>query len=312
MTEFKKGDKVLVKPGEVSRYGWAPKDYTTPLTVSYEQHDGYVAVLAGVLEYLFRPEQLTPAPDPSKFKKGDRVQKVAPHNAVRDGENDPNGPDDFAREAAMGALGTVTGTAATHLYIEWDNGKTSCVPREVVAPAPLDPKDVKPGDTVTLESVLEAPFKVTGVVEKIDITLFDADGLAVAFNVMIWSRWFTVGINLRLTTHQPAPEPEPEYAPGFYTVHPYDSPETNWTGFVDSEGTFYGEEDGFFRQAFKGDYTVDSRLVVIDPADVDVEALSDVYDKAYDDSSHTSFSEGADIKAGLRAVLNALGIEVPR
>jgi hypothetical protein len=180
------------------------------------------------------------------------------------------------------------------------------------APAPLDPKNVKPGDTVTLESVLEAPFKVTGVVEKIDITLFDADGLAVAFNVMIWSRWFTVGINLRLTTHQPAPEPEPEYAPGFYTVHPYDSPETNWTGFVDSEGTFYGEEDGFFRQAFKGDYTVDSRLVVIDPADVDVEALSDVYDKAYDDSSHTSFSEGADIKAGLRAVLNALGIEVPR
>jgi hypothetical protein len=275
MTEFKKGDKVFVKPGEVSRYGWTPKDYTTPLTVSYEQHDGYVAVLAGVLEYLFRPEQLTPAPDPSKFKKGDRVQKVAPHNAVRDGENDPNGPDDFAREAAMGALGTVTGTAATHLYIEWDNGKTSCVPREVVAPAPLDPKDVKPGDTVTLESVLEAPFKVTGVVEKIDITLFDADGLAVAFNVMIWSRWFTVGINLRLTDHQPAPEPEPE--PEYTVGHVYEAKVANvgrvqvvrvapdmgelypFPWFVPSENDHYAER-----------VVTDVRpLVVIDPDDAD-------------------------------------------
>jgi hypothetical protein len=274
MTEFKKGDKVLVKPGEVSRYGWAPKDYTTPLTVSYEQHDGYVAVLAGVLEYLFRPEQLTPAPDPSKFKKGDRVQKVAPHNAVRDGENDPNGPDDFAREAAMGALGTVTGTAATHLYIEWDNGKTSCVPREVVAPAPLDPKDVKPGDTVTLESVLEAPFKVTGVVEKIDITLFDADGLAVAFNVMIWSRWFTVGINLRLTAHTPAAEPEPEWEPGTVAV-------------VETEGAYPGgprravRRGGVWHSLDMEGYAIDANvtcvrpLVVIDPADVDVDMLVD-------------------------------------
>src|SRR5690606_32458654 len=73
MTEFKIGDKVLVKPGEVSRYGWAPKDYTTPLTVSYVQH-GLVAVLDDALEYSFRPEQLTPAPlDPSKVKPGDTV-----------------------------------------------------------------------------------------------------------------------------------------------------------------------------------------------------------------------------------------------
>jgi hypothetical protein len=73
MAEFKKGDKVFVKPGEVSRYGWAPKDYTTPLIVSYEQHDGLVAVLAGVLEYSFRPGQLTHALDPSKVKAGDTV-----------------------------------------------------------------------------------------------------------------------------------------------------------------------------------------------------------------------------------------------
>src|SRR5690606_15173417 len=71
----------------------------------------------------------------TEFKTGDRVQKVAPHNAIRDGENNPNGPDTFAREATMGARGAITGTAATHLYIQWDNGKTSCVPREVVAPA---------------------------------------------------------------------------------------------------------------------------------------------------------------------------------
>jgi hypothetical protein len=201
MTEFKIGDKVLVKPGEVSLTGWTPEDYTTPLPVTHVDDYGRVVSLAGVLEYSFRPEQLTPAP--------------------------------------------------------------------------LDPSKVKPGDTVTLESVLEAPFKVTGVVEKIDITLFDADGLAVAFNVMIWSRWFTVGINLRLTDHQPAPEPEPE--PEYTVGHVYEAKVANvgrvqvvrvapdmgelypFPWFVPSENDHYAER-----------VVTDVRpLVVIDPDDAD-------------------------------------------
>jgi hypothetical protein len=73
MTEFKIGDKVLVKPGEVSLTGWTPEDYTTPLPVTHVDDYGRVVSLAGVLEYSFRPEQLTPALDPSKVKAGDTV-----------------------------------------------------------------------------------------------------------------------------------------------------------------------------------------------------------------------------------------------
>jgi hypothetical protein len=131
----------------------------------------------------------------------------------------------------------------------------------------LDPKDVKPGDTVTLESVLEAPFKVTGVVEKIDITLFDADGLVVAFNVMIWSRWFTVGINLRLTDHQPAPEPEPEWKRGTVArlslVDDDLAPRVYRTGI----GTWRAIDDS--RSWTDADVEYVHEMVVIDPADVD-------------------------------------------
>lgn len=138
------------------------------------------------------------------------------------------------------------------------------------SPSSIDPSKVKPGDTATLErdrgrlpdQVVAARSMTSGGCS----TLILEGGIEV--KVTGPDAW-------TITAHQPAPEPEPEPAPGFYTVHPYDSPETNWTGFVDSEGTFYGEEDGFFRQAFKGDYTVDSRLVVIDPEE-DVDRLSNI------------------------------------
>jgi hypothetical protein len=184
----------------------------------------------------------------TEFKTGDRVQKVAPHNSVRDGENNPNGPDTFAREAAMGALGAVIGTAATHLYVKWDSGKTSCVPREVVAPAedhgtgdgsasdicakpgcncdlerrfpaPLDPSKVKPGDTVT---VRVEPNPGTGW------GTLDHGPEAIEVTGTVWldsgdnphGPVAKVGVhaldlpNVTLTDHQPAPEPEPEYMVG--------------------------------------------------------------------------------------------------
>jgi hypothetical protein len=207
MTEFKIGDKVLVKPGEVSLTGWTPEDYTTPLPVTHVDDYGRVVSLAGVLEYSFRPEQLTPAP--------------------------------------------------------------------------LDPSKVKPGDTVTLESVLEAPFKVTGVVEKIDITLFDADGLAVAFNVMIWSRWFTVGINLRLTAHQPAPEPEPEWKPGTVLLGNLPGVGTDERYWVVDDGeTDPHVVDDTGVKHYAADLLNVREAVVIDPDDVDVEALTETFHNA--------------------------------
>jgi hypothetical protein len=329
MTEFKKGDKVLVKPGEVSRYGWAPKDYTTPLTVSYEQHDGYVAVLAGVLEYLFRPEQLTPAPDPSKFKKGDRVQKVAPHNAVRDGENDPNGPDDFAREAAMGALGTVTGTAATHLYIEWDNGKTSCVPREVVAPAPEDhgtgdgsASDIcaEPGCNCDLERRFPAPLDPSKVKagDTVTVTVTDDKHGSIVVTGEAWEDYpgdLAVGPhllsrdNVTLTAHTPAPEPEPEpeWKPGTVAV-------------VETEGAYPGgprravRRGGVWHSLDMEGYAIDANvtcvrpLFVIDPAHVDVESVGAALYEAMKGIEPGVFSW----EEVARTALAEVGIEVPR
>jgi hypothetical protein len=182
-------------------------------------------------------------------------------------------------------------------------------------PAPLDPSKVKAGDTVTVR-VEPNPDTGWGTLdhgpEAIEVTgkvwLDSGDnphGPVAKVGV------HALGLpNVTLTAHQPAPAPEPEHAPGFYTVHPYDSPETNWTGFVDSEGTFYGEEDGFFRQAFKGDYTVDSRLVVIDPAEVDLVALTKIGDEAYLTDQSEFRHDG--IQAAILAALAHLGIEVPR
>ena len=68
MTEFKNGDLVLVKPGASSRYGWVPKDDTTPLPVVRIEHDYRVFVRSpwDHIEYGFPPDGLTPAPlDPS-------------------------------------------------------------------------------------------------------------------------------------------------------------------------------------------------------------------------------------------------------
>src|SRR5690606_20861515 len=124
----------------------------------------------------------------------------------------------------------ITGTAATHLYIQWDNGKTSCVPREVVAPAedhgtgdgsasdicaepgcncdlerrfpaPLDPSKVKPGDTVTVR-VEEEYAHTTHPAYTISDTTAYGDPVMVGPFVLDQE-------HITLLDHQPAPEPEP-------------------------------------------------------------------------------------------------------
>lgn len=54
--------------------------------------------------------------------------------------------------------------------------------------------------------------------------------------------------------------------PGFYVVHPNENPGSSWSGVIDMNGDFRGEEDGFYRAADAGHYTVASRLVALDPA----------------------------------------------
>ena len=135
--------------------------------------------------------------------------------------------------------------------------------------AEFDPGEVKPGDTVT---VRVEPNPVTGwgalahgpeaieVTGKVWLDSGDNPHGPVA----------KVGVhaldlpNVTLIAHQPAPEPEP--APGYYAVHPTANPEAVWTGLVFEDGSFVGEEDGFYRSASKGEFSVSERLVVIDPA----------------------------------------------
>src|SRR5690606_23490974 len=84
--------------------------------------------------------------------------------------------------------------------------------------------------------------------------------------------------NVTLTDHQPAPEPEPEWKPG--TVADIEVGGDNTYRAIRTEvGRWEAENDW----TFYDDGVEDVRpLVVIDPADVDVEALTKIADEAYD------------------------------
>jgi hypothetical protein len=243
----------------------------------------------------------------TEFKTGDRVQKVAPHNSVRDGENNPNGPDTFAREAAMGALGAVIGTAATHLYVKWDSGKTSCVPREVVAPAedhgtgdgsasdicakpgcncdlerrfpaPLDPSKVKPGDTVTVRvepnpdtgwGTLDHGPEAIEVTGKVWLDSGDNPHGPVA----------KVGVhaldlpNVTLIAHQPSPEPERK--PGTLVAATMDDG-AEVVGFLAIDGYIvFVDGDGDETREAWADAASIRPLVVLDP-ESDTDRLSNI------------------------------------
>jgi len=165
-------------------------------------------------------------------------------------------------------------------------------------PAPLDPSKVKPGDTVTL--TVDPPdthpaFTVAGETHSLGGSAVYVGG---------W-RVDDLPDYVTLTDHQPAPEPEP--APGYYTVHPTANPEAAWTGLVFEDGSFVGEEDGFYRSASKGEFSVSGRLVVIDPADVDVVELSKAAWDRWNGQPATE-SSNAHFRDAVRAVLEHLGL----
>jgi hypothetical protein len=227
MTEFKIGDKVLVKPGEVSLTGWTPEDYTTPLPVTHVDDYGRVVSLAGVLEYSFRPEQLTPAPlDPSKVKPGDTVTLTV----------DP--PDTHPAFTVAGETHTLGGSA---VYVGgW--------------------------------RVDDLPDYVT------------------------------------LTAHQPAPEPEPEWTDGTVAEVTYnnaDETEQFKTRALRGDGSWVPFAD--VSDLIMDDEVTDVRpLVVIDPAEVDVDAIIRVAKDFY------QFNPKADgvspVEVGVRYVLEHLGL----
>jgi hypothetical protein len=159
-------------------------------------------------------------------------------------------------------------------------------------PAPLDPSKVKPGDTVTLriEQGGNPALTLSGK------THTPATGYGVYLGGWRIDR---LPDYATLTAHQPAPEPEPEvYTPDSERVR---------RAYVDArmDADIIGEEEaGAEFDRWK------ASLVVIDPADVDVKALTKVGDEAYLTDPSEFRHDG--IQAAILAALAHLGIEVPR
>lgn len=151
-------------------------------------------------------------------------------------------------------------------------------------PAPLDPSKVKAGDTVTLT------FRTASITDTVSHTPAAEGHInlkhAGTFPIGGGSVW-------TLTAHQPAPEPEPEFKPG--TVFVDDGGERYFVVAIDSKNTLLVDD---VDDRYAPDEPEGLRpLVVIDPAEVDVDALYDV------------FSESTDPRQGLREALAELGIE---
>jgi hypothetical protein len=220
--EFKTGDRIRAVRDTTSLYG-TPIPKGTTGTV-------FEAALA-VLEFhpddsalearLLRPEDFERVEDhgtgdgsASEFKMGDHIRAVRDTStlggrAIQEGEQ-------FVVEAPADGR---TVSAADFERVE-DHGTGDGSASDICAepgcncdlerrfPAPLDPSKVKAGDTVTVKAVdPESPFVMSGLVEKAE----DAtpENGATAAHLTIWGRVYTVGRMLTLTSHQPAPEPEP-------------------------------------------------------------------------------------------------------
>lgn len=179
---------------------------------------------------------------------------------------------------------------------------TLLVKPEDFEPAPLDPSKVREGDTVTLNihDPEMAPFEVQG-------PAYDGPEGVMA------GAWPLVGHpHVTLTDHQPAPEPEPEWKPGTFVSA------TIWAGAKsksekrdvclvrasNEEFPWYDPEEHDF---YKDDVLTAVRpLVVIDPADVDVDALLDSTLARLRDDPHVPTTYTV-----LKTALSVLGIEVP-
>ncbi len=185
---------------------------------------------------------------------------------------------------------------ATHVRVEgspyeWFARRFALVER-AATPAPLDPKAVKAGDTVTvtIAEYGDTPeFQITGPVYCAGHGLGD---LVVGDYMLMHKR-------VTLTAHTPAPEPEPEWKPGTVAAVTYAG-----FGWVDEPASFDGAhwrplssptEKGVFKDNIESPEDV-RPLVVIDPATVDVDHLVDVG------------SETDDPRTNTIAILTALGL----
>jgi hypothetical protein len=201
----------------------------------------------------------------------------------------------------------IVGPYSVYAHFEGDPTGRQVRPGDVsVLPsAPLDPAKVKAGDTVTLDHPdgTHLPNRTVSSVYAVMI------GRRQEYLNDLYAEGYT------LTEHQPAPEPEPVWKPGTVAV------------VVQGGDPGAGVDDHEFRAALQTDGTwvglageaataapVSVRpLVVIDPAEVDVDHLAKVWNGELDKG--TGLRHGGLSSLGmtaLRRVLSELGIEATR
>lgn len=167
---------------------------------------------------------------------------------------------------------------------------------------PLDPLLVKVGDTVTLQGT---KAKIEGEVSN---TYDDGIGLVLQINHI---RFRVTGAeHWTLTDHQPAPEPEPEWEDGQIgdaLVHG-----ASVRGFIsnDGESFVFSVPGGGYHEAGHGSFDDFVPLVVLDPADVDVDAITlHVRDDEQPGDAHPDDFELT--RQDVLAVLDFLGLGAP-
>jgi len=169
-------------------------------------------------------------------------------------------------------------------------------------PAPLDPANVKAGDMVTVR-VVEGRNEYDVHGKAWEPAWEPVYGLSVG-NVSLTAP------NVTLIAHQPAPEPEPEWKPGTVWV---DERGVRYLAGSNGSGSprLYAADGAF---VIPGPDTDVRPLVVIDPADVDVDALAKVWNGVLDKGTGLSHGGLSPLgKSALRAVLAELGLaEVSR
>jgi hypothetical protein len=169
-------------------------------------------------------------------------------------------------------------------------------------PAPLDPSKVKAGDTVTLEKGTAKHVDLVADVDRYQ------DGDYRFKSTTSPTHVYRVGDGAwTLTAHQPAPEPEPEWKPGTVLLGnlPGLDPDDPFWVVDDGETDPYVVDDTGVKH-YPADLLNVRKALVIDPADVDVEALTKIADEAYLTDRSELRADG--IQAAIRAVLEHLGL----
>jgi len=175
---------------------------------------------------------------------------------------------------------------------------------------PLDPSKVKAGDTVTVR------FAQTG--DEFTTTAYCPEDIKQSGHVYIlgWPLNKPGGLHglavkhFELLDHQPASEPEPEWKPGMVAVITPSMPGGNIVRSIRGhEGNWVNE----FHGSWDDDEVAHVRpLIVIDPAEVDLDKLVEAYQFAYTDTDGHGYDGHHRRRMAMEHALATIGIEVAR